>query len=187
MRRDGSSGLRVVFRRADGESSVVIRSATNTRTPADGLGRSFHPRDMLTASISTTANRGGYVTEKDVRLDKWLQVARVFKTRAQARRACDLNRVRVNGAPAKAHRKLQIDDRVETEIRDWQRILVVRELHDRPIAKKDVPRIFEDLSPPRPTVDPLDRLLRRAPVVRERGRGRPSKRERRDLERLRDR
>lgn len=144
-------------------------------------------RDMLRSSVSTTANRGGSVTEKVVRLDKWLQVARVFKTRAQARRACDLNRVRVNGVAAKAHRKLEIDDRVETEVRDWKRILVVRELQDRPIAKKDVPRLFEDLSPPQPSVDPVDRLLRRPPVKRERGLGRPSKRERRELERLRDR
>ena len=38
-----------------------------------------------------------------VRLDKWLQVARVFKTRSQATRACNLSRVKVNGQTAKAH------------------------------------------------------------------------------------
>ena len=65
-----------------------------------------------------------------VRLDKWLQVARVFKTRSQATRACNLNRVRVNGMPAKAHRNLALEDRVEIELGDWTRILVVKELHD---------------------------------------------------------
>lgn len=121
-----------------------------------------------------------------VRIDKWLQVARVFKTRSQATRACNLSRVRVNGVIAKAHRNLALDDRIEVELRDWKRILVVKELHDKPLPKKEVPRLFEDESPPKPELDPLERLMRRQPVARERGLGRPSKKERRQLERLRD-
>lgn len=120
-----------------------------------------------------------------VRLDKWLQVARVFKTRSQATRACNLNRVRVNDMPAKAHRNLALDDRVEIEVGDWQRVLVVRELADKPLPKAEAPRIFEDLSPPRPQPDELERLMRRRLVLREKGQGRPSKKERRQLDRLR--
>ncbi len=120
-----------------------------------------------------------------VRLDKWLQVARAFKTRTQATKACDLGRVTVNGQRAKPHRALQLGDRVEIEIGDWTRILVVRELAERPIAKAEVPRLFEDLSPPRPASDPLARLLRLPPGRRAPGAGRPTKRERRELERLR--
>ena len=101
-----------------------------------------------------------------VRVDKWLQVARVFKTRSQATRACNLNRVQVNAMPAKAHRTLALEDRVEVELGDWKRILVVKELADKPLPKKEVPRIFEDLSPPRPTLDPVLRLMRRQPVQR---------------------
>jgi len=122
---------------------------------------------------------------ESVRLDKWLQVARVFKTRSQATRACALNRVRVNDLPAKAHRNLALDDRVEVEVGDWTRVLVVKELADKPLPKAEAPRIFEDLSPPRPQLDELERLLRRKPVAREKGKGRPSKKERRDLDRLR--
>lgn len=121
----------------------------------------------------------------DVRLDKWLQVARVFKTRSQATRACSLNRVRVNAMPAKAHRNLALEDRVEVEIGDWTRVLVVKELADKPLPKAEAPRVFEDLSPPRPRLDELERLMRRRPVLREKGKGRPSKKERRELERLR--
>jgi ribosome-associated heat shock protein Hsp15 len=120
-----------------------------------------------------------------VRLDKWLQVARVFKTRSQATRACSLNRVRVNAMPAKAHRNLALEDRVEVEIGDWTRVLVVKELADKPLPKAEAPRVFEDLSPPRPRLDELERLMRRRPVLREKGKGRPSKKERRELERLR--
>ncbi|MEM8934240.1 MAG: RNA-binding S4 domain-containing protein, partial [Acidobacteriota bacterium] len=87
---------------------------------------------------------------------------------------------------AKAHRPLAIDDRVEVEYGDWSRILVVKELHDKPLPKKEVPRLFEDLSPPKPTLDPLERLMRRAPVTRERGLGRPSKKDRREIDRLRE-
>ena len=120
-----------------------------------------------------------------VRLDKWLQVARVFKTRSQATRACNLSRVKVNGQTAKAHRNLSIDDRVEIELGDWERVLVVKELRDKPLPKAEVPRLFEDQSPPKPQLDEFERLLRRAPVKREKGRGRPSKKDRRELDRLR--
>lgn len=124
---------------------------------------------------------------ESVRLDKWLQVARVFKTRTQATRACTLNHVKVNGQSAKAHRNLVVGDRVEVEQGDWTRILVVKELHDKPLPKAEVPRLFDDQSPSRPQPDPLEKLMRRAPVVRERGAGRPSKRERREIDRLRGR
>jgi ribosome-associated heat shock protein Hsp15 len=122
-----------------------------------------------------------------VRLDKWLMVARVFKTRSLATKACELNRVEVNGQHAKPSRHLQVGDRVEAEItKDWKRVLVVKELRDKPIPKPEVPRLFEDLSPPRPELDPLERILRRSAVVRDPGAGRPTKKERRELERWRD-
>ena len=119
-----------------------------------------------------------------VRVDKWLHVARVFKTRSQATRACSLSRVRVNDVVVKPHRQLALEDRVEVEIKDWTRILVVRELRDKTLPKVEVPRIFEDLSPPRPRPDPMERLLRRSPVLRERGAGRPTKKQARELRRL---
>ena len=62
-----------------------------------------------------------------VRLDKWLQVARVFKTRTQATRACNLGRVRVNGQVVKPHRNLALEDEVEIEIRDWNQLHAISE------------------------------------------------------------
>lgn len=121
-----------------------------------------------------------------VRLDKWLMVARVFRTRSRAARACSLGRVRVNGYRAKPHRSLAVDDRIEVEIRDHHRILVVRELKDRPVRKAEAADLFEDHSPPRPELDPLERLRRAAPIRRDPGAGRPTKRERRQLDRARE-
>lgn len=122
----------------------------------------------------------------DVRVDKWLQVARVFKTRSQATKACRLSRVKVNGQTTKPHRNLALDDRVEVEMKnDWKRVLIVKELRDRPLPKKEAARVFEDLSPPKPKLDPVERMMRRAPTQRRRGKGRPTKKERREMERWR--
>lgn len=125
-------------------------------------------------------------SDTGVRLDKWLQVARVFKTRSQATRACNLNRVQINGQRAKPHRSLNVGDRIEVEIGDWNRVLVVRRLADRPVKKSEAAELFEDLSGPRPQLDRMARLLRRSPIRREAGAGRPTKRDRRKIDRLRD-
>jgi ribosome-associated heat shock protein Hsp15 len=118
-----------------------------------------------------------------VRVDKWLHVARVYKTRTLAAKACDLSRVRVNGVAVKPHRELRLGDRIEAEVtRDWTRLLVVRELADKTLPKVEVRRLFEDLSPPRPAPDAYSRALRRPPVVRTKGAGRPSKKQRRAID-----
>jgi ribosome-associated heat shock protein Hsp15 len=121
-----------------------------------------------------------------VRLDKWLQVARMFKTRTKATHACDLGRVRVNGQSAKPHRQLTVGDRVELTQGDWDRVLIVQDLKDKPVPKAEAVKLYEDLSPPRPAPDPLARLMRRPLVTREAGAGRPTKKERRDMEGFRD-
>jgi ribosome-associated heat shock protein Hsp15 len=120
-----------------------------------------------------------------VRLDKWLSVARVFKTRSQATRACVLGRVRVNGAAAKPHRALAVGDRIEVAHEDRPRVLEVRGLADRPLPKAEARELYADHSPPPPPRDSLERLLARPAVRRERGAGRPTKRDRRQIDRLR--
>lgn len=121
-----------------------------------------------------------------VRVDKWLQVARLFKTRTQATHACDLGRVRVNGQTVKPHRQLAVGDRVEVRQGDWERVVIVKELRDRPLPKAQAASLYDDQSPPRPAPDPLQRLLRRPPVRREPGAGRPTKKDRRQIERWKD-
>jgi ribosome-associated heat shock protein Hsp15 len=118
-----------------------------------------------------------------VRLDKWLQVARMYKTRTKATTACELGRVKVNGQPAKPHRQLAPGDRVELLQGDWERVLIVKELRDKPVAKAAAAALYDDQSPPRPAPDPLARLMRRPPALRDAGAGRPTKKERRDMER----
>lgn len=119
------------------------------------------------------------------RLDKWLQVSRMFRARSKASAACSAGRVMVNGQQAKAHRQLKVGDRIEFRIRDWKRVLVVRELRDKPLPKAEAPRLYEDLSPPKPAPRKRDPFLAPEPARRRRGAGRPTKRDRRRIDRLR--
>ncbi len=120
-----------------------------------------------------------------VRLDVWLNVACLFKTRSQARVACARGRVRVNGQAAKPHRLLRVGDEVEFEQGDWQRVYEVKKLEDHSLARHQARLLYEDLSPPRPRRDPLERILNAPPGRRERGAGRPTNRDRRTIERIR--
>lgn len=120
-----------------------------------------------------------------VRLDKWLQVARMFKTRTQATRACSASRVRVNGQIAKPHRPLAVGDRIEFAHGAWDRILEVVELRDKTLPKAEAARVYLDHSPPRPPVEERPRRGPSRTSGRESGLGRPTKKERRDLEKWR--
>jgi len=122
----------------------------------------------------------------NVRIDKWLQIARVFKTRSKATDACNLGRVLVNGFQVKPHRDLAVDDRIEVRFGDWTRVIVVKELREKSVSKEIAATLFEDLSQPRPRLDRIDRIMREGTEYREKGKGRPTKRERRQIDKLRD-
>jgi ribosome-associated heat shock protein Hsp15 len=123
-----------------------------------------------------------------VRLDVWLDVACLFRTRSEAQKACKAGKVDVNGQPAKPNRPLRTGDEIEISrpFGRKQRI-AVRELADRHIAKADARKLYEDLTPP-PTAEEIEarRLERiyRAAVTPPKA---PDKRERRALRRLRGR
>ena len=128
------------------------------------------------------------VDDAAVRLDVWLDVACVFKTRSEAQKACRAGHVAVNGQTAKPNRQARPGD--ELEIRRpfglKQRLRIVA-LASRHIAKADARRLYEDLTPP-PTAEQVEarRMERmyRAAVTPPRA---PDKRERRALRRMRGR
>src|SRR5919204_3851265 len=98
-----------------------------------------------------------------VRLDVWLDVACLFKTRSEAQRACRSGKVDVNGVAAKPHRMLRVGDEIEISrpYRQKQRV-VVRGLAERHIAKEQARELYEDLTPP-PTAEEIEmRRLERA-------------------------
>jgi len=115
----------------------------------------------------------------ETRIDRWLCAVRLVKTRPLATQVCDGGHVLVNGMPAKPSTKVRAGDRVEALIADRERIVeVVRPIETR-VSAPAAAECYFDNSPP--------------PVVREiapgikvvRGEGRPSKRLRRELDRMR--
>ena len=114
-----------------------------------------------------------------VRVDRWLWAIRLFKTRAESTNACRAGHVRVNGHTAKPASPVAVGDRIEARIHDRDRVIeVTRTINNRVGAPLAV-ECYIDHSPPPPPRDPL------APAGRERGAGRPTKRERRQLDRWR--
>lgn len=115
----------------------------------------------------------------ETRIDRWLCAVRLVKTRPIATRLCEGGHVLVNGSSAKPSTKVRAGDRVEAFIADRERIVeVVRPIESRVGAAVAV-TCYVDRSPP-PMVTAVG-----PSIVVARGEGRPGKRLRRELERLR--
>ena len=112
------------------------------------------------------------------RLDQWLWAVRLFKTRSMATAACRRGRVRVNGIAVKASTQVKVGDRIEAFIAR-QRVVVVSALIEKRVGATVAATCFVDHSPPAPTAKRQPPMPRRAP-----GMGRPTKRERRALDRV---
>ena len=116
-----------------------------------------------------------------IRVDKWLWAARVFKTRSLASTACDGGKVDVNDEAAKPARRVRAGDLIRVTLpRGRRRILKVAAVGDRRGSAEAARVLFEDLTPPEPP-----RARQAPPPRRAPGTGRPTKRERREIEHLR--
>ena len=121
----------------------------------------------------------------DVRLDTWLDVACLFKTRSEAAKACKLGKVVVNGAAAKPHRDVKIGDEMEIHRPlGRKQLITVLGVADRHVAKAEARLLYEDRTP-KPTTEEiemrrLERLYRAAATPKVR----PGRDQRRTLRRL---
>jgi ribosome-associated heat shock protein Hsp15 len=119
----------------------------------------------------------------ETRVDKWLWAVRLYKTRSDATDACRGGHVKVNGAPAKAATTVRVGDRVEAYAHERERVLEVARVIDKRVGAPVAVTCVIDHSPPAPDkgewVPPL--------FTREAGAGRPTKRDRRQLDRFRAR
>lgn len=114
-----------------------------------------------------------------VRVDVWLWAVRLYKTRSAATAACRGGHVRVNRAAAKASTTVKPGDRIDAFV-ERERILEVVALIDKRVGAKAATACLIDHSPPALVMPRQPRIF-----VREKGAGRPTKRERRELDRLR--
>ncbi|KNY04333.1 RNA-binding S4 domain-containing protein [Microbacterium sp. GCS4] len=113
------------------------------------------------------------------RIDSWLWAVRVYKTRSAATTACRAGHVRRNGDKVKAAQQVRVGDELRVRIAGFDRIMVVRQILVKRVGAPLAALAFEDRTPPR---EPQAMI-----GVRDRGAGRPTKRERRDIDRLRGR
>lgn len=114
------------------------------------------------------------------RVDQWLWAVRLFKTRSIATAACRSGHVRINGNAAKAAHPLRVGDRVEARVADRERVLEVVRLIDKRVAAPIAAECLVDHSPP-----PLPREFDAPVFRRDVGTGRPTKKDRRSMDRLR--
>ncbi len=113
-----------------------------------------------------------------VRVDRWLCAARIYKSRTQAQAACAGGHVKLNGASIRASHPVKMGDRLTADPPRGPMLLEVLLLEEKRQPPARARELYRDLSPPRP--------VREEPLAaRSRGAGRPTKAERRALERLR--
>lgn len=115
-------------------------------------------------------------------MDRWLWAVRLFKTRSAATDACRGGHVRINDVRVKPAADVKVGDVVRARTGERDRIVVVSRVIDSRVGAPIAETCFVDESPPPPPREPWLQVARR-----DRGAGRPSKRDRRQLERARDR
>ncbi len=114
---------------------------------------------------------------KEVRIDQWLCAARIYKSRTMAKEACEGGRVRLNGLNVKGSHLVRLEDRIEARAPRGLVVLVVVELGTKRKSADDARSLYLDHSPPPPPRE-------FTPSGRAPGSGRPTKAERRALERF---
>jgi len=120
-----------------------------------------------------------------IRIDKWLWAIRAFKTRSLATDACKGGRIKIDGVPAKASRDLKIGDIIEFKAGHLNRKIKVTHLLKNRVNATLAVQNYEDLTPAE-EYERLEFINQMKVEKRDRGAGRPSKRDRRDIEKLKN-
>lgn len=125
-------------------------------------------------------------TTEAIRIDRWLWSVRLFKSRAAATKACSEGKVRVGGDTAKPAARVRVGDLVEVRRREFTATYTVDRLINKRVGAQVAQECYTDLTPERPKKVDLG-LPQPIGAERPRGAGRPTKRERRAIDRLRGR
>jgi ribosome-associated heat shock protein Hsp15 len=127
------------------------------------------------------------VGEIRVRLDKWLWAARFYKTRSLAAEAVEKGKVEVNGERAKRAKLLQAGDSLRIRLGPYQHIVIVRALSEKRGPASVAAALYEESPEGRRAREAMQIQVKVAQSVPGYERGRPSKKDRREIERLRRR
>ncbi|WP_030677473.1 RNA-binding S4 domain-containing protein [Streptomyces cellulosae] len=176
-----------------GTGSTVGSGSTggSQSSPAPGTGtvnpkvldpKAVDPKavDPEVAAAVAAAEAAGPKSGETVRLDSWIWAVRLVKTRSMGATACRGGHVRVNGERVKPAYSVRVGDEVRLRQENRERIVIVKRLIRKRVGAPVAVQCYVDNSPPPPPREAV------APAgIRDRGTGRPTKRDRRELERLR--
>ncbi len=118
---------------------------------------------------------------ESVRIDKWLWAVRIYKTRSQATEACRKGHVSIGGLPVKPSREVHIGETVQVRKLPVTRSFKVLAIAGKRMSAKLVPDFLQDVTPP----EELELLKIQKDmqwISRDKGTGRPTKKDRRDLD-----
>ncbi|TXS45393.1 RNA-binding S4 domain-containing protein [Streptomyces sp. uw30] len=136
--------------------------------------------DPEIAAAVAAAEAAAVHSGESVRVDSWIWAVRLVKTRSMGATACKGGHVRVNGQNVKPSHTLHVGDEVRLRHENRERIVIVKQLIRKRVGAPVAAQCYVDNSPPPPPREAV------APAgIRDRGTGRPTKRDRRELERLR--
>ena len=123
--------------------------------------------------------------ENIVRMDKWLWAARLFKTRSLAADAIKGGKVKVDDSPIKPSREVKVGDVIQVQIEQLHKVVEVKTVVKNRVSAKQVPEVYNDLTP-KEEYERIEFMRAYKAEWRDRGTGRPTKKERRMIERLKD-
>ena len=123
--------------------------------------------------------------ENIVRMDKWLWAARLFKTRSLAADAIKGGKVKIDGIPVKPSREVKEGDIIQVQIDQLHKIVEVKTVVKNRVSAKQVPEVYNDLTP-KEEYERIEFMRAYKAEWRDRGAGRPTKKERRMIEKMKD-
>ena len=124
---------------------------------------------------------------RKLRVDKWLWAVRIFKTRTKASKACDEGKVKIEDNRLKPSSSISIGNIIKVRLNYQNRVYKVLDIIEKRAGAPIAEACYEDLTPP----EELERINLKSAfniptAYRERGAGRPTKRERRDIDKYKD-
>ena len=120
-----------------------------------------------------------------VRMDKWLWAARLFKTRSLASDAIKGGKVKVGDNPVKPSREVKEGDIIQVQIEQLHKVVEVKTVIKNRVSAKQVPEVYNDLTP-KEEYERIEFMHAYKAEWRDRGAGRPTKKERRMIEKMKD-
>ncbi|MEU9448378.1 RNA-binding S4 domain-containing protein [Streptomyces sp. NPDC048277] len=154
------------------------REDSGAEAIASPAGQALDPAAL--AAAVAAAEAAGPAPGETVRIDSWIWAVRLIKTRSMGATACRGGHVQVNGERVKPAHSLRVGDEVRLRHEGRERVVIVKRLIRKRVGAPVAAQCLVDNSPPPPPREAV------APIgIRDRGAGRPTKRDRRELERLR--